>query len=99
MLVMGLWLGKDRFGGMFCILAYGRFRAIGPLFVSLIPSKRGRLRGNGDGSAAEHPQAEMGVKMEIDTYVSLDPGSRRSCPFDHVEKGVVSWYQSLLLPL
>jgi hypothetical protein len=33
------------------------------------------------------------------TYVSLDLESRISCPFDHVEKAVVSWYQSLLLPL
>ena len=56
------------------------------------------MRGKGVGSAAEHTQAEMGVKTKIDTYASLDPGSHRSCPFDHVEKGVVFWYLSLLLP-
>jgi hypothetical protein len=34
MLVRGLWWDMDRFGGMFCILAYGLSRAIGPLLVS-----------------------------------------------------------------
>jgi hypothetical protein len=46
MLVMGLWLGMGRFGGMFCILAYGLFRAIGPLFVSCDPEYGGELGRN-----------------------------------------------------
>jgi hypothetical protein len=44
MLVMGLWLGMDRFGGMFCILAYGLYRAIGPLLVSHCSAPGGGLR-------------------------------------------------------
>ena len=62
MLVRGLWLDMDLFGGMFCILACGLSRAIGPLLVSCYSELTGGLSVMSDrvGRGRVFPNSEDG---------------------------------------